>query len=121
MSSRVIVLGQDMDLHHAMRVMLEHNISGAPVVDERGTLLGILSEKDCFRAAFEASYHKEPSGRVTDYMSTRVETIHADTDIVEVIELFLHSPYRRFPVVVDNRLVGMISRRDVLRAIVDLW
>jgi CBS domain-containing protein len=104
-----------------MQELLDHDISGAPVVDERGSLVGILSEKDCFRAALEASYHKEPSGEVSSYMSSRVETIDANTDIVEVIELFVHSPYRRFPVLSGGRLVGQISRRDVLRAIVDLW
>lgn len=121
MSSHIIVLRPDMDLNRAMQELLSHDISGAPVVDERGTLVGILSEKDCFRAALEASYHKEPAGRVATYMSPRVETIDADTDIVEVIELFVHGPYRRFPVLSDSRLVGMISRRDALRAIVDLW
>jgi CBS domain-containing protein len=121
MSSQVIVLRPDMDLHRAMQELLSQNISGAPVVDERGAVVGILSEKDCFRAALQASYHKEPAGRVATYMSTRVETIDADTDIIEVIELFLRGPYRRFPVLSDHRLVGMISRRDALRAIVDLW
>lgn len=121
MTSRLVVLQSDMDLHRAMQALLAHDISGAPVVDERGSLVGILSEKDCFRAAFEASYHQEPSGRVANYMSVRVQTLDADADIVEVVELFLHSRFRRFPVLSGNRLVGMISRRDVLRAIADLW
>jgi CBS domain-containing protein len=45
-----------------------------------------------------------------------VKTIDADTSILELAELFLKSPYRRYPVMDDNRLVGQISRRDVLRA-----
>ncbi len=121
MANDVVVLKPDTELHRAMRVLLDNNISGAPVVDGQGNLVGLLTEKDCFKAAFEASYHKELTGAVSQYMSTPVETIDAETDIVEVVEHFLRDRYRRFPVVADGRLVGQISRRDVLRALEDLW
>jgi CBS domain-containing protein len=105
----------------AVKVLLENSISGAPVVDENGRLLGMLSQKDCFRVAFSASYHQDWGGRVSDYMSREVETIEADTDIVRVAEIFLKSRYRRFPVMSNDRLVGQISRRDVLKALEELW
>ena len=54
-------------------------------------------------------------------MSENVETIDAGTDIVEVADLFLKSRYRRFPVTANDRLVGLISRYDVLKALADLW
>ena len=54
-------------------------------------------------------------------MSAEVQTIESDTDIVEAAEIFLRKRYRRFPVVADGRLVGMISRYDVLRALEELW
>jgi len=76
----------------------------------------MLSEQDCMKVALHAGYHGELGGRVSEYMSTDVKTIDADTSILELAELFLKSPYRRFPVMKDNRLVGQISRRDVLRA-----
>jgi len=121
MATDVVVLSPDTELHRAMRVLLENDVSGAPVVDGQGNLVGVLTEKDCFRAAFEASYHKDLTAAVSQYMSAPVESMAADTDIVEVVERFLRGRYRRFPVVADGRLVGQISRRDVLRALEDLW
>lgn len=121
MSTELVTFSPETDIHRAIRVLLERNISGAPVIDGDGALVGVLSEKDCFRVAFGASYHQERGGPVAEYMSRDVQAIDADTDIVEVAELFLKSPYRRFPVIADNRLVGQISRRDVLRALEALW
>ena len=84
-------------------------------------LVGLLTEKDCFRFMFAATYHREQGGRVSEFMSREVATIEAGTDIVDVAQVFLKSPYRRFPVVEGGRLVGLISRRDVLRAFQALW
>ena len=121
MSVRLVMLTPEMDIHRAIKLLLKHRISGAPVVDERGNLMRILSKKDCLKVAFDASYHKELGGPVTDYMTRQVQTIDADMDIVEVAESFLRGPYRRFPVMEDGRLVGQISRHDVLRALEELW
>ena len=54
-------------------------------------------------------------------MSHEVRTVEADTSIIALAQMFLDSPYRRFPVTDNNRLVGQISRRDVLRALEDFW
>lgn len=121
MTSDVIVLRPEMDLQRAMRVLLKSSISGAPVVNAGGRVVGLLTEKDCFRVVFQASYHHEPCGPVSQYMSTTVETIEVETSVIDVLDLFLRSRYRRFPVVSGNRLVGIISRRDALRAVVESW
>lgn len=121
MSTDLVMFTPGMDIHRAMKVLLARQISGAPVVDSQGNVVGILSEKDCLKVAFSTSYHQEWGGRVAEYMSRHVQTIEADTDIVAVAEIFLKSPYGRFPVVQHNRLVGQISRRDILRALEELW
>ena len=121
MSTKLVTLTPETDIHRAMRILLKNRISGAPVLDQHGQLVGILSKKDCLKVAFSASYHKEWGGRVADYMSRDVKTIDAATDIVEVAQIFLQGHYRRFPVLSDDRLVGQISRHDVLRALDDLW
>lgn len=121
MSTKLVSLTPETDIHRAIRLLLKNRISGAPVLGERGQLVGILSKKDCLKVAFNATYHKEWGGRVLDYMSRDVKTIDAEADIVEVVQIFLKGPYRRFPVVSDDRLVGQISRHDVLRALDDLW
>ncbi len=121
MTTKLVTFTPNMDIHRAIRALLDHRISGAPVLDDRGKLVGILSKKDCLKIAFSASYHRELGGKVADFMSRDVETVEADTDIVEVAELFLKNPFRRFPVLRNDRLVGVISRHDVLRALAELW
>ncbi len=107
----------DMDVLRAIHILIDEKISGAPVVDEHGNLVGFLSEKDCMKVALNAGYHGEAGGRVSEYMAHNVTTIDINTPIIEVAEFFLNSTFRRYPVVDENRLVGAISRRDVLRAL----
>lgn len=121
MSTDLITFGPDTDIHRAIRTLLEKRISGAPVVDEPDRLVGILSTKDCLRVAFSASYHRELGGTVSDYMSRDVKTVDADADIVEVAEMFVKGPYRRFPVTDNGRMIGLLARRDILKAIEDFW
>lgn len=120
MTRELITLSPEMDVLVAMRLLVERRISGAPVVDARGNLVGMLTQRDCLRVAYAASYHQEPAGAVSRYMSQPVVTVPADLELVEVIGVFLRSPYRRFPVLEDNRVVGIVSRRDVLSTALDL-
>jgi CBS domain-containing protein len=101
--------------------LLEKHYSGAPVVDGAMKLVGVLSKKDCLRAALNASYFQEWGGSVADYMSADVETLDADLDLVQAAERFLKNNYRRFPVMREGRLIGQISRADLLRAIAEHW
>ncbi len=120
MSSPVITLAPGMNVLDAAKIFIENNISGAPVVDRRGKLAGILTEKDCFKTTLSSGYHDEPGGKVSDYMSTSVETVAPDMNLLDLAESFLHSKYHRYPVVLNNDLVGFISRRDVLKALFNL-
>ena len=121
MATDLATVTPDMDIHDAIGILLERQISGVPVIDEKGKLVGILSIKDCLNIAYSTSYHKEPGGPVSEFMSPDVQTIEADTDIVEVAEIFLKSQYRRFPVMTEGRLIGPISRYDVQRALQARW
>ncbi len=121
MTANVIIVPPDMDIHAATEVLVDNKISGAPVVDDSGKLIGILSTRDCLKVAFSASYHRDRGGPVFNYMSENVEAIDVGADIVEVADLFLKSLYRRFPVTANDRLVGLVSRYDVLKALKDMW
>jgi len=121
MATEVVTVSPDMEILRAMELLLERRFSGAPVVDEGGRLVGVLSKKDCLRAALNGSYHQEWGGVVADYMSTTVETLDANLDLVSAAERFLASHYRRFPVMEDGRMVGQISRADLLNALVQCW
>jgi predicted transcriptional regulator len=120
MSRPVVTLKPDMDVLEAVQVLLTRRISGAPVVDNIGNLVGMLSEKDCMRVAMDAGYHGNWGGRVADYMHRQVEAVDVDASIFDIASRFLRQAYRRYPVMKDNRLVGQISRRDVLRALAAL-
>jgi CBS domain-containing protein len=121
MTRDLVTFTPDMGIHDAIKALLGAEVSGGPVLDDAGEIVGMLSIKDCLAIAFEASYHQEPGGKVAEFMSSDVETIEARTDIVEVADIFLKSRYRRFPVVEGGRLVGQISRYDVLKALGNLW
>ena len=121
MATDLVVLRPEMTVHDAMRLFLANDISGAPVVDAHGSVVGMLTERDCLAVIYRASYHQDPGGAVAEYMAAPVRTIDAGTDLVEVIEIFLRSRFRRFPVLDGTRLVGQISRRDILRSVIELW
>jgi CBS domain-containing protein len=118
MSASVVTFSPDEDVLEAIHTLVERRISGSPVVDGAGNIVGMLSEKDCMKVALEAGYNEGMGGKVADYMTKNVETIDADSSIMEVAKAFIDQPYKRFPVVdEEERLVGQISRADVLRAI----
>lgn len=121
MAQRLITLTPGLNIIKAMDILLDKRISAAPVVDDKGRLIGVLSKKDCLKVAFTGSYHQEWGGSVADFMSQKVETMEADTDIVTAAKKFLDGPYRVFPVLRDGRLAGMISRHDILRALSEQW
>ena len=121
MTRELVTLSPDGEINHAMSILLSKRISGAPVVDREGWLIGVLSKKDCLAAALEASYYREWGGTVSKYMSVDVQTVEADMDIISVTKLFVDGPYRRLPVLKAGRLIGQISRADALKAMANLW
>ncbi|MDH4254271.1 MAG: CBS domain-containing protein [Gammaproteobacteria bacterium] len=121
MTSNLVKLDPDMEITHAVHKLVKHDIAGAPVVDKEGRLVGMLTEKDCMKIALDVGYYGEYGGKVAAFMSTEVETIDPDEGIVEAAKRFLQKRYHRYPVVRDGRLVGQISRRDVLRALDSIW
>lgn len=117
MSGKLVSFTPDMDVLDAIHELVQNRIAGAPVVDDHGNLVGMLSEFDCMQVVLAAGYHGEPGGPVSDLMVSDVRTVDAGMGIVDLAELFIETRFRRFPVLKDNRLVGQISRRDVLRAL----
>ena len=121
MVTKPVVFASDTDLLDAVRILVDKRISGAPVVDERGNLVGVLTERDFLRAALVAGYHGERGGCIGDYMSTDVEAVNADDSLLDVATRFVETKYRRYPVMEDNRVVGVVARRDVLRAVIEAF
>ena len=118
MDREFVRLKADMNISDAIHILLENRVTGATVVDDEDHIIGLLSELDCLKTLLNAAYEHMPStGLVSEYMATDVFTVHPDTDIFKLADLFLEHWYRRFPVVEDGKLVGQITRRDLLRLI----
>ena len=121
MATSLITFTPDTGVFDAIRQLLKHKITGAPVVDENGRLLGSFSEMDCLHVVLDAAYHEEMGGKVGEYMNKNLVTVSPDDSIIEVAERFQKSLLRHFPVVEDGNLIGLISRVDILRALVSIY
>jgi CBS domain-containing protein len=123
MTRSLVTLSPDMTAAAAAEVLLEHEISGAPVVDAEGQLLGLLSEFDCLRAVASADYQMDAhddAENVAELMTTKCHTVAPSLDLFGLAHEFVRLRVRRFPVLDDGRLVGQVSRRDALRAALEL-
>ncbi len=120
MSDHLMTFLPEMRVLDAIHLLVEKQISGAPVVDTHGNLVGILTERDCIAEALNSRYHGQSAALVKEFMSRDIETVEADTSLVDIAQRFVDSKYRRYPVMDNNRLVGLISRRDILKAVLKL-
>ena len=121
MSKDVVMLKPEMDVLQALHVLLQHKISGAPVVDADGQLVGMLTERDCMKVALDAAFHQQSGGTVADFMATDVQTVSAEESLITTARRFFEKNYLRYPVVDGTGLVGVISRSDVMRTIGEFW
>lgn len=118
MDRHVQTLSPEADIMEAVDFLLEKRVTGALVADAKGKLVGILTEYDCLRLLTHGDKRAEaPKGTVRDYMSADVQTIPPSMDIYYCAGLFMNVSFRRFPVVEDGRIVGAITRFDLLRAV----
>ena len=121
MTRHLVSVRPDMEVLQALQIFVNKNISGAPVLSPSGGLVGIITAKDCLRVAVNAAYHSEYGGVVADFMTGNVVSINPNDGMLEVAKRFLDDGYHRYPVVEGGAVVGMLSRRDMLRALGEAW
>ncbi len=117
MTKSIMTFRPEQDVIAAARILAQRGFSGAPVVDDRGNLAGILSDTDCIRAMVKFGFDPDWRGLVSEFMSPNVETVDLEDSILDVAQRFTEKRFRRYPVMEDNRVIGVISRIDVLRAL----
>ena len=118
MLTNPVKVSPDDNVLDAMQVIIDNKISGVCVVDGGGNLVGILSELDCLRAVLGAIYNNAAVGNVHDYMaSDNLVVAHPNEDIVDVAQDMLLKNKRRRPVVEDGKLIGQITCRQLLSAV----
>lgn len=119
MMSNPITVKPEMNIAEAAQVILVNKVSGAAVVDDDDKLVGMLSELDCLRSIVTSVYSDGNAGaaQVKDVMTKEVEINHPHDDIVDVASSMLDHKHRRRPIVVDGKLVGQITCRQILKAV----
>jgi CBS domain-containing protein len=118
MDQVVPTIGPDMQIMKAVDYLLRHRVTGVPVVDSNGNLLGIITETDLLKLVTEGIQGQPPTeATVAEYMSTDVVTVPPTMDIYYVAGIFLKNKFRRLPVVEDGKIVGAITRFDLLRVV----
>jgi CheY-like chemotaxis protein len=113
MTTDVKSIRNDAPVYEALSLMIEHGVSGLPVVDADGQLVGVVSEYDLLVLLCDCE--EVESDLIHDYMSTDVRRVAPDTDWKELADVFRTSKLRRLPVTKGDALLGIVSRRDVMR------
>lgn len=106
---------KDMSITQAIDLMLQHWISGLPVVDQNKQVVGIVTEKDMLNL-YDRTW-KIQDMTVNDVMTKEVVCFNVDDSLNQVCDCLIKNDFRRVPVVSNGQLVGIISRPDVTRSI----
>jgi CBS domain-containing protein len=136
MQKTVVAVKKGTPYREVAKILVEKKVSGAPVIDETGKIIGVVSEKDLFRAVYPSyeDFYESPEShldfeeleegvkaannkKVEDFMSSRLITADPETPILKIGALMVATGIHRVPVVVDGKVVGMVGRGDIYRAI----
>ncbi|SNT04763.1 CBS domain-containing protein [Ekhidna lutea] len=119
MARKLITFKPDQPMHEVVDALMKHKISGGPVVNDQGELVGVISEGDCLKEVVKGKYDNMPifTGLVEEHMAKNVITVDPNLNIFEAAKMFLEKRLRRFPVIRDGKLVGQISQKDVMKAV----
>lgn len=140
MTRDVISIGPDATVLQAARLMLQHHISGLPVLDDNDNLVGVLSEGDFLRrretkterqrsrwlefimgpGRIAAEYSHSHGNKVSEVMTTDVQTVEQDAALEDIVEVMERRRIKRVPVVCGGQMVGIITRSNLMRAMVSL-
>ena len=119
MSRKVVSFDVSDDVGDIVAVLLEHKITGAPVLNAEKQVIGFISEQDCIKEMLNTAFYCDLTATAADIMKTNVVTVDPDMPISELAEQLNTNKPKVYPVVEEGRLVGIISRSDVLQALYD--
>ena len=116
MTTDVIVVKRHTPLSRVIEILVDNNITGLPVVNDDGTLAGIISEKDVLSLVYDS---EDDLANVEDFMTIDVVSFEQDEDLIAICECLVKNDFRRVPIVADGKLVGVISRKDIIKYILE--
>ena len=118
MRTDLITVTKQTPVHEAIDILAENKITGLPVVDDNGRLVGIVSEKDvlvmAYRKITDTCNEAMNSRKITDVMTSEVVSFRPADNLADICQCFMNNNFRRVPVLDDGRLVGIISRKDIV-------
>lgn len=140
MTTKVISCLSEKTIQEAAQLMSDKNISALPVVDAKGSLLGIVTESDFvgkeveiphalanvkrllgqtfFKVDIEEIFKKAKDHKISEVMTKSPTFVTPSTTLTDVVNLMMSKNFKRFPVVEDGKLVGIVTRKDVLKAFI---
>lgn len=117
MSRTVYTVTPETEITEAVGTLTSHHCSGAPVVDAQGHVIGVLTQEGCMRALAGAAFNGEAAGRVSDHMSREFVIAEPGSDLFHVVSLLSNDGGRRVLIVGEHKLLGVVTRTDVLKAL----
>ena len=122
MKRNLVVFSPNDSIFDVMKKFVKYKISGGPVLNKNGKIVGVISEADCMKEISDSRYFNMPilDKRVKNFMEKNVDTIKSSTSIFDAASRFYNTSRRRFPVVENQKLVGQISRKDIVIAAINM-
>jgi CBS domain-containing protein len=112
MSTKVTTIDEYANVMEVIKLLVEYNVTGLPVVDDAGRLLGMVTEKDILMLLL---YDPDVKGKtVTDLMTTEIVHFDEDENLMKIFESLVQNNFRRVPILSEGRLAGIVSRRDII-------
>ena len=122
MTTQLVLFTPKQSIHEVMQSFIKYRISGGPVVDHKGILIGVISEADCMKEISDSRYFNMPilDKSVGHFMTEKVDTIESNMSIFDAAAKFSKASRRRYPVLEKGRLVGQVSRKDIVIAAINM-
>jgi len=115
-----LVLNPNMDVLEAIGKLVNLKVTTAPVVDNQGNIVGLLTEHGCLNVALQSGYFAEAVGKVADFMDKEVRTIEADGNILDLAAAAHGEQHQAYMVLEENRLIGHVGYHEMLKALMTL-
>jgi len=117
MTKDVITIGPEVTLKDAIELLLEKKISGMPVIDKKGKMIGIISERDILNFAFSGNLSIT---KVSEAMTKNIISFPPNEDVDSIALTISENQFRRVPIIKGGKVVGIVSRRDIIRVSLSL-
>ena len=117
MKTDLITVKRQTQIYEAIRTLVENNITGLPVVNDDMSLAGIISEKDVLKLLYNI---EDKPGNVEDFMTESIVSFDQEDSLTDIAESFIKNHFRRVPIISEGKLVGVISRKDIIAYILKL-